>query len=133
MDIALVAGRSFSEADSRSSEAVGKHIKWVSEARWRRIIGVVADVRQYNLSNRPPAGISGAIYMPYSQSIDEDGRMPHVMNLIVKTANYAPQTPDELHRFAVSVNPNIPVSKVAALDGTIGESYRASARQRGCS
>jgi len=140
MDIPLVAGRSITEADNRSSEpvvlinagtaqrfwpgqnAIGKHIKWVSEARWRRIIGVVADVRQYNLSNRPPAGISGAIYMPYSQSIDEDGRMPHVMNLIVKTANYAPGTPDELYRFAVSVNPNIPVSKVAALDRTIGES-----------
>jgi putative ABC transport system permease protein len=140
MDIPLVAGRSFREADTRDSEPVvlidaatarrfwpgqnvlGKHIKWVSEARWRTIVGVVADVRQFNLSNRAAAGISGAMYMPYSQSIDGDGRIPHVMNLIVRTANYAPQAPDELYRFAVSVNPNIPVSKVAALDRMIGQS-----------
>ena len=140
MGISLLAGRPFTASDTLDSEpvvlvtastarhfwpresAVGKHIKWVSERRWRTIIGVVADVRQHNLANRAPAGISGAMYMPYAQSIDSNGRIPYVMNLIVKTGRYAPYAADQLRRFAAAVNPNVPVSKVLRLDTFAGAS-----------
>ena len=140
MGISLLTGRSFTAADTRDSEpavlitastarrfwpgqsAIGKHVKSVSETRWRTVVGVVADVRQYNLANRAPASISGAMYMPYSQSLDGDGRIPYVMNLIVKTGSHTPQAADDLHRFAVALNPNVPVSKVVRLDRLVGES-----------
>jgi putative ABC transport system permease protein len=140
MGISLLAGRSFTPADTRESEPVvlitastarrfwpgqnviGKHIKWVSENRWRTIVGVVADVRQYNLANRAPAGISGAAYLPYAQSVAADGRIPSVMHLIVKTASDAPQAAEEMRRLAVAINPDIPVSPVVRLDALVGES-----------
>jgi predicted permease len=142
MSIPLRAGRSFTDGDTRDSEPVviidastaarfwpgrdplGKHIRSVSENnRWRTVVGVVADVRQYNLgSNRPPAGITGAMYMPYAQSVNSDGRLPEVMSLIVKTGADAPQAPSEIHRVAASLNPNIPVGDVVHLDRMAGES-----------
>jgi putative ABC transport system permease protein len=140
MGIPILTGRSLTPADASDSEpvvlitvstarrfwpgqtAIGKHVKYVSEARWRTVVGVVADVRQFNLANRTPASISGAMYMPYSQSIDGDGRIPYVMNLIVKTGSRSPQAADQLRRFAIGLNPNIPVGKVLHLDELAGES-----------
>ena len=140
MGISLLAGRSFTPADTRDSEPVvlitastarrfwpgqnviGKHIKWVSESRWRTIVGVVADVRQYTLDNRAPAGISGGAYLPYAQSVAADGRIPSVMHLIVKTASDAPEAAEEIRRLAVAINPDIPVSPVVRLDTLVGES-----------
>ena len=140
MGIPLVYGRSFTAADTSDSEpvilisastarrfwpgqsAVGKHIRWVSESRWRAVIGIVADVRQFNLLNRAPEGITGAMYMPYSQSIDNEGRVPYGMNLLVKTRVYTPRMGDKLHRFAAGLNPSVPVSKVQRLDRLVHES-----------
>jgi predicted permease len=140
MRIPLLAGRSFTPADTSDSEPVvlitastarrfwpgqnviGKHIKWVSETRWRTIVGVVADVRQYNLVNRTPASISGAAYVPYAQSVAVDGRIPSVMHLIVKTASDVSDAAEELRRLAVAINPDIPVSPVVRLDALVSES-----------
>jgi putative ABC transport system permease protein len=140
MAVPLLSGRSFNDADTREAEPVvmidastamrfwpgrnpvGKHLKAASEKRWRTVVGVVADVRQYNLANRPPAGITGAMYMPYAQAIDRDDRLPEVMNLVVKTGSYAPQVADELHRSLASLNPDIPVSGVVRLDRIVDDS-----------
>jgi predicted lysophospholipase L1 biosynthesis ABC-type transport system permease subunit len=101
---------------------IGKHIKWVSETRWRTVVGVVADIRQYNLANRAPAGISGGAYLPYAQSVAAGGRIPSVMHLIVKTAGDAPDPAEEIRRLAVAINPDTPVSRVVRLDSLAGES-----------
>jgi len=140
MGISLLAGRPFTPADARDSEpvvlvadstarrfwpgqnAIGKHVKWVSEKRWRTVVGVVSDVKQHSLTGRAPAGIGGAIYMPYPQSIDANGVIPYVMNLLVKTGANTAEAADELRRFAAGVNPNVPVGKVTQLGGVVGES-----------
>ncbi|HZU24735.1 MAG TPA: ABC transporter permease [Bryobacteraceae bacterium] len=140
MGIPLLTGRAFNASDTRESEpvilisaatarrfwpgqnAVGKHIRSAAEARWRTVIGVVADVRQFNLNNRAPGGITGAMYMPYSQAIDGDNRIPAAMNLIVKSAGAASQVGDQLRRAAVSLDPNIPVSGAQSLDSLLGDS-----------
>src|SRR4029077_11086388 len=84
MGVPLAAGREFTYLDAADAEpvviitastanrfwpgqnALGKHIKFVWETRWRNIVGVASDVRQHNLENRMPAAISGGVYMPYA-------------------------------------------------------------------
>lgn len=140
MRIPIVAGRLFSDADTinaepvvvidqstarrfwRNQNPIGKHIKWVSESQWRKVVGVVADVRQFNLSNRTPAGITGTLYMPYPQSITGAGHIPSVMNLIVRVSTNAPGFADEVRRLAVALNPNTPVGPVIRLQENVGNS-----------
>src|SRR5262249_20624387 len=90
--------------------------------KWRSVVGVVSDVRQYNLENRIPAALSGATYMPYSQSVDADGHMPAAMNLIVKTGAAAPKVSEQLYQLAVKRSPNIPVGRVAHLQQVVDDS-----------
>ena len=101
---------------------IGKHIRKAGETAWRTVIGVVADVRQFDLANHSPGSISGAIYMPYAQAIESAGQIPVVMDLLVKTTATAEQAAVQLRRIAVEANPNVPVGRVVSLTDIIGNS-----------
>lgn len=138
--IPLQSGRLFTEADSEASEAValvsaatarqywpgenavGKQIRIVWENRWRRVVGVVRDVRQYELTGKTPDYVNGAFYLPYSQSTSLDRQLPTAMTLMLRTAANAPQVASELRRLIASVNPDLPVSEVSSLDAAVAAS-----------
>jgi putative ABC transport system permease protein len=101
---------------------IGKHIRKSGEKGWRTVIGVVADVRQFNLANESASSISGAIYMPYAQAVDGSGQIPVVMDLLVKTTNTAEQAGLELRRIATEASPDVPVGPVVRLTDTVGDS-----------
>jgi predicted permease len=137
MQIPLLAGRRFNEGDGPDASPVilisastarrfwpgesplGKHIKRSSETRWRTIVGVVGDVQQVSLAGHPVDWLAGALYMPYAQAAAADGRIPGVMNLVVKTSGRADQIAVEVRRIAVDADPNIPVGKVQELTGIV--------------
>ena len=139
MQIPLLTGRAFSESDGANAPPVilisastarrfwpgvnpiGKHIKKSGEAGWRTVIGVVADVRQFNLRNQSPSSISGAMYMPYSQAIAANDQIPVVMNLLVKTTASAEQV-RKLREVAMAADPDVPVGKVVGLSEIAGDS-----------
>ena len=60
--------------------------------------------------------------MPYAQSIESDGQIPAVMNLLVKTTGGAEQTGSGIRRIVADANPNIPAGKVIALQQIVGGS-----------
>ncbi len=141
MQIPLVAGRAFTEADGPNAspvilvsastarrfwpggDAIGKHVRRTGETGWRTVIGVVADVRQFDLANHSPGSISGAMYMPYAQAIQGKGEIPAVMDLLVKTtANEEQAAARELHRVAVDANPDVPVGRATRLRDIVSES-----------
>ena len=116
MRIPVVAGRDFTRADGANAarvvlisastakhfwpreSAVGKHLKTTGEQQWRTVVGVVGDVKQYTLTNGLPAWIAGAVYMPYAQSVREDGQIPAAMTLLVKANVEIAQLERELQR-----------------------------------
>jgi putative ABC transport system permease protein len=140
MQIPLVSGRAFTVADTANAAPVilitastaqrfwpgispiGKHIKSVNETQRRTIVGVVADVRQFDLEKHSPSSISGAIYMPYAQSVQHDNRIPAVMDLLVKTTGSAEQTGADIGRIVADASPDIPVGKVIPLQQIVGGS-----------
>ncbi len=147
LGIHLVAGRLFAESDGPHVPAVtlissatakrfwpgtnpvGKHIRKAGEKGWRTIVGVVADVRQFNLADQAPSSISGSMYIPYAQAEQENGQIPVVMNILVKTTAAADNASAELRRIAVEANPNVPVGPVLPLAGLVGDSisgYRST-------
>jgi putative ABC transport system permease protein len=142
--IPLLAGRLLTEADGEKStevvlvsaatardywpgeNAVGKRIRIVWEQRWRTVVGVVGNVRQYDLAGKSPEYIKGAFYMPYPQSTGLDRQLPMAMTLIVRTAANQTQVAGDLRKLVASVNPDLPISEVRPLETIVAESASPS-------
>jgi putative ABC transport system permease protein len=140
MRIPLLAGRSFSQADGLKAPGVvllsastarrywpnenpiGKHLKTVWESQWRTVVGVVADVRQYDLANHTPDWIKGTIYMPYPQAVDLTEGIPATMNLLFRTTADTGRVAMEVRQLVASVNPNVPVGEVRAMETVVSAS-----------
>ena len=144
LGVPLLRGREFTNQDGEKSEKVilvsaatarrywpgkdpiGKHIRVVWEQEQRRVVGVVGDVRQYDLANSTPNWIGGAIYMPYPQSEGLDRQLPLTMNLLVKTVQNPSDISTELRALVASRNPNVPVGEVHTLNSVVEESTTGS-------
>jgi putative ABC transport system permease protein len=137
MKIPLLQGKSFSYGDSEKASPVvlvsastakrfwpdenpvGKRMRLIWEQQWRTVIGVVGDVRQYDLTDKSPDDVSGAFYMPYAQSAGLDRKLPVTMNLILRTAATPSQVANQIRQMVASVNPNLPLSEVRSLEGIV--------------
>ena len=104
MGIEVRRGRSFTDADATGQapvaivsaatarrfwpdeDAVGKRIKLSGQQDWHTVVGVVADVRAYDLQRDVPQWIHGTLYVPDGPgAILENGRVPAAMTLVVGT------------------------------------------------
>ena len=144
LGIPLLAGRLFTEADGEKSakvalvsaatarefwpgeNPVGKYIRVLWEQERRTVVGVVGDVRQFDLAGKTPSYINGAFYMPYPQSTGLDRHLPTAMTLILRTAANAPQLAGDLRRLVAGVNPNAPVSEIRSMDAAVAASTSSS-------
>ncbi len=144
MRIPLLAGRVFSDADGMKAPGVvlvsaatarrywpgenpvGKHIKTVWEQQWRTVVGVVADVRQYDLADHTPDWIKGTIYMPYPQAVDLTEEVPATMNLLFRTTADAGRVAMEVRALVAGLNPNVPVGEVRTMEGVVETSTSQS-------
>jgi predicted permease len=137
MGIPRVTGRTFSDTDTAASEpvvvvteraaarfwpgqnAIGKRLKLgfgdPAKQAWASVVGVVREVKQYALSSD---GMP-SIYVPLSQA-------PHPillsqMTYVVRNPPGAGGNRERAFRDAVrSVDPDLPLSRVAAMDDLIG-------------
>jgi predicted permease len=138
MRIPVLKGRSFSESDSENSELVvlvsastaarfwpgqdpiSKHVRPVwGQQPWRTVVGVVGDVRQYQLSSSLPGWVAGAVYMPYPQAVGNDRQLPAAMTLLVRTGTDRQRVTSEIRRLVAELNPNAPVSEVRPLEALV--------------
>ncbi len=140
MRIPLLAGRAFTQADGAHSpgvvlvtastarhfwpgqSAIGKHIKPVWDKQWRTVVGVAADVRQYDLTNKAPDWVPGGIYMPYPQSVQGDRQLPAAMNLLVKISADPARAAVEVRQLAVQQSPDAPISEVQSMQEVVSAS-----------
>jgi predicted permease len=141
LGIPVLRGRTFSEADGERSskvvvlsaatarrywpdeDAIGKHIRVVFEQDARVVVGVVGDVRQFDLAGTTPGHIGGgALYMPYPQAITITRRLPAAMSLILRTTSPVPAVAREIRGLVARLNPNVPVSDVRTLETIVSGS-----------
>jgi len=146
MNIPVLAGRAFTSADASGNSpvvivsastahrfwpgqnVVGSHIRLSSDEEWRTIVGVVADVRAYDLQRSVPDWINGTIYLPYNEKATlEGGRVPSDMSLVVQSSLEESQVQDALRRSVLSLGADIPVSEVKPMHAIVSESVSTSA------
>jgi predicted permease len=137
MRIPLLAGRVFTDGDGEKSglvvvvnaatarrywpgeDPIGKHIRisWFPE--WRTVIGVVGDVRQYDLAVTSANWTEGAVYMPYPQSIVLDRQLPAAMTLMLRFIGNPPALGADIRQVVADINPNVPVSEAVPMSSVV--------------
>ena len=147
MHIPVIAGRAFTSADLPSQSnvvlvsaatarrfwpnqnAVGTHLRFTGDKeQWRTIVGIVPDVRAYDLQHPTPDNLNGTIYVPYNEAAAlEGGRVPSDMSLVVQTALDEAQLQTSIRRAIASLGANIPVTELKPMRAVVSESVSTPA------
>jgi predicted permease len=146
MGVPLLRGRSFTEADGLGNppvaiisaatarhwwpnqDAIGKHIRPSEERNyWYTVVGVVPEVRAYDLRQSTPDWINGTIYVPYSPKATLDGgrRVPAEMTLAVRTTVGESGMGDLVRQTVASLNANTPVTEVKTMTAVVSGAMSA--------
>ena len=131
MQIPLESGRWFNQVDQSGNAAVavmtaesaqrfwpgqspiGKHIRFSRETEWRTVIGVVSDVRGYDLQHTIPGYMTGAVYVPYNlKATGEGGQVPAEMTIAIRTTGTESQIGAALRGIVRGANPEVPLSEL---------------------
>jgi putative ABC transport system permease protein len=145
MGIPMREGAGFSESESGNTSfavvtaatarrfwpgqnAVGKHFRFVGESEWRTVVGVIADVRAYDLQRSVPDWMAGTVYVPLSaKSTLEGGRIPTEMTLALRTNVGQSQVEAVLRRIVAGLNQQVPVGEVKAMTAVVSEAVSTPA------
>ena len=137
MDIDLLAGRTFTTRDASGGpavalvdsatahrfwpgqNAVGKHVRFVGESHWRTVVGIVREIRAFDLTKSVPAWMEGTIYVPHSPAGTlEDGRIPAEMTLMLRTTMRPAQAAAVL-RSLPAVSDDVVIADVQSMDAMV--------------
>ena len=146
MKIPVVAGRGFNSADDSGSppvaivttatarrfwpgrSPVGSHVRLSGDKDWRTVVGIVSDVRAYDLQKNVPDWINGTIYFPYATNATlEDGRVPSDMTLVIQSSLDESQLQNVLRRTIADLNPEVPASEVKTMRAIVSEAVSTPA------
>jgi predicted permease len=139
MGIPFLSGRSFTDSDVSGApvaivteetarrywpnqNALGKHIRLLDDKDWRTIVGVIPDVRAYDLQRNTPEWIGGTAYVPYNPAATlENRRIPTEMTIAIRTASDDSQIATMLRNSVAALNQEVPVSEVKTMGAVISE------------
>jgi predicted permease len=140
LGIPLVSGRCFNEADEAGNaavavvtaesaarfwpgqDAVGMHIRFSRDTEWRTVVGVVGNVRAYDLQRTLPDYMTGTVYVPYNlKATVEGGQVPAEMTIAVRTAADDRETGRMLRTVVVRANPEVPLSELKTMRAVLSE------------
>jgi predicted permease len=146
MNIRFVSGRAFTREDLTGHPAVaivsastarrfwpaqdpvGLHIRFVGETGWRTIVGVVSDIRAYDLTRDVPEWITGCIYVPYGPNATmEDKRIPSDMTLTLGTTLGPLQVAGMIRSASVSAGGDVAASDVRTMESVLTDAVAAPA------
>jgi putative ABC transport system permease protein len=145
MGIPLLSGRAFSDSDVSGApvavvpeetarrywpnqSAVGKHIRLLNDKDWRTIVGIIPDVRAYDLQRNAPEWIGGTAYVPYDSTATlEDRRIPTEMTIVIRTASDDLQIASMLRNRVTGLNQQVPISEVKTMGAVVSEAVSTPA------
>jgi putative ABC transport system permease protein len=145
MGIGALAGREFNPADDAGNtvavvtaatarrywpgeSALGKHIRLLGDKDWREVIGVIPDVRAYDLQRNAPEWIEGTVYLPYNGSAtSEDGTVPAEMTIALRSSWDESQMGPELQRIVSGLNQEVPVSEIKTMEEVVADAVSTPA------
>src|SRR6516162_1966889 len=137
MGIPVLSGRGFEDSDVSGSpvvvvtaetarrfwpaeSAIGKHIRLVDDKDWRTIVGVISDVRAYDLVHNAPQWIDGTAYVPYNPLATlENKRVPSEMTIAIRATSDGSELAGLLRESVATLSNEVPVSEVQTMDAVV--------------
>jgi len=137
MGIPVLSGRGFEDSDVSGSpvavvtaetarrfwpaeSAIGKHIRLVDDKDWRTIVGVISDVRAYDLVHNAPRWIDGTAYVPYNPLATlENKRVPSEMTIAIRATSGGSELAGLLRESVAALSNEVPVSEVQTMDAVV--------------
>ena len=145
MKIPLLRGRAFTDEDTTGNppvvmlsaatahrfwpgeDPVGKHLQLSQTQQWWTVVGVVGDVRAFNLRQNVPDWMQGTIYLPYSPlSTMEDKRVPAEMTLAVGTFNGDAGVVQSVRDIVSRLDADAPVSEIQTMSALVSSAASSS-------
>jgi putative ABC transport system permease protein len=146
LGIPLEAGRWFNEADESGNAAVavvtaesagrfwpgqpavGKHVRFSRDTEWRTVVGVVGNVRAYDLQRTLPDYMTGTVYVPYNlKATAEGGQVPAEMTIAVGTSGDDRETGRMLRAVVAGANPEVPLSELKTMRAVLSDAVATPA------
>jgi putative ABC transport system permease protein len=145
MNVPLLAGRAFESSDVQGApvaiitaetahrfwpneSAIGKHIRLLADNDWRTVVGVIADVRAYDLQHGTPSYFVGSAYILYNPSATlENHQVPAEMTIALRTSLDDSQAGGLLRKTVAALNQEVPVSEVKSMGAIVSEAAAAPA------
>jgi putative ABC transport system permease protein len=146
MKIPVIAGRGFTLADDSGNppvalitattanrfwpgrSPVGSHVRLSGDKDWRTVVGIVSDVRAYDLQKNVPDWINGTIYFPYATNATlEGGRVPSDMTVVIQSSLEESQLQNVLRSTITGLDPEVPASEVKPMRAVVSESVSTPA------
>jgi len=146
MGIPIQSGRWFSQEDESvnaavavlsaesaerfwpGQDAVGKHLRFAGDTEWRTVVGVIGDVRDYDLQRTIPDYMRGTVYVPYNlKATGELRQIPSEMTIAVRTAESDSQVGTMLLAVVSVANPEVPVSELKTMRAVFVDAAATSA------
>lgn len=116
----------------KGEQPVGRRLRFIGEDEWRTVVGVVGDVRAFDLRRSVPPWIAGTMYVPFSpHSTLEDGRIPVEMTMALKTASSEWREPGRLREAVGAIRSDVPVSDLEPLGSALSNAIAAPASTTG--
>jgi putative ABC transport system permease protein len=145
MGIRPLSGRAFTPADENGSPvaivtaatakrywpnkmAIGKHIRLSGEKEWHVVVGVIPDVRAYDITRYSPQWIDGMAYVPYNAAATlEGGNIPAEMTIALRSQADEGQIKPEIQRIVGGLNSEAPVSELQSMRRVFSEAVATPA------
>jgi putative ABC transport system permease protein len=145
MKIPLLRGRTFNDEDTTGNppvimlsastahrfwpggDPVGKHLRLAQTQEWCTVVGVVGDVRAFNLRQNVPDWMQGTIYLPYSPKATlENKRIPAEMTLAVRTFSGNDGVVQSVRDIVSRLDADAPVSEIETMSAVISGATSSS-------
>ncbi|HMJ20490.1 MAG TPA: FtsX-like permease family protein, partial [Terriglobales bacterium] len=92
------------------------------------VVGVISNVRAYDLQRNVPDWIVGTLYMPLSPTATVEGaQIPTKMTIAVQTNVDESAVADTLRRIVTGLNHDVPVSEVRTMSAVVSEAVSTPA------